>query len=96
MDKKILASVNKRYIGTKCVEFSIALFGNFAISDAVPVLEGVYGIDRVVDHETSYHLELFADIRILKGSDQDQIMQRILKELNSTIYHRLGVTPTYV
>ena len=61
-NKKILGSIDKRFIGEKVTSFSAAYFSNFPISSIVENITTIVGIDRVIDYDTSYHIEVFFNI----------------------------------
>lgn len=64
VNRKILGSIDARFLGDKLTSFSAAYFSNFPIDSIIDTIKSVEGVNRVIDYETSYHIEVLFNTNI--------------------------------
>lgn len=88
VNRKILGSIDKRFIGAKVTSFSAAYFSNFPIDRMVDIIKEVDGVYQVIDYKTSYHIEVLFDTK----TDYNHKLS-VVNNLFTEVYN---VAPQYI
>lgn len=88
VNRKILGSIDARFLGDKLTSFSAAYFSNFSIDSIIDTIKSVDGIDQVIDYKTSYHIE------VLFNTKEDYNHKLIV--VNNLFNEVYNVAPRYI